>query len=66
MARPIIRDAPHGTVAGYEQGCRCEWCNRSGKHIAADGTPEPGPPPPQTPPIPGGGEAEERETSRSD
>jgi hypothetical protein len=21
-----ISDAPHGTLAGYRMGCRCQWC----------------------------------------
>lgn len=41
MAEPIVvLDAAHGTLSGYEQGCRCEWCRPAGERIAADGTPE--------------------------
>jgi hypothetical protein len=47
MAESIVPDAPHGTGAGYERGCRCQWCQLAGKHINADGTPPGGLP--QTP-----------------
>lgn len=41
MTDLVVQDAPHGTAAGYEQGCRCGWCRCAGGHIAADGAPEP-------------------------
>lgn len=39
MADRLILEAPHGTLAGYGEGCRCAWCQPAGKYIAADGTP---------------------------